>query len=179
MDFTVSNSLSDSLGALRRAQNARAYALPVAKEKEDVALPVATKTPANVNAPQGTQLVGESQDDLDGGGYRRTRVYAREDGRTFTKIEEFALTDRGARKTVIQQNPSGSITRYEEILDRESTGSFRRTQRFQDETGEIATQITPGYQVRDLFILTGGNAAPAFTPTFFEPSRGTQLDLRA
>ena len=108
--------------------------------------------------------------------YRRT--FEQENGRQFTRVEELMSTLRGSKKTVLQQNPSGSITRYEEILDREDSGTFRRTQRFQDETGEQVTQITHGYAVKDPFVLTGGSAPLSFNiPSPFESARGTQLDL--
>src|SRR5690606_11441912 len=103
-----------------------------------------------------------------------------QDGRSFTRIEEIGLTPKGARRTVIQQNPSGGITRYEEVLDREGSGTFRRTQRFRNESGEVAAQITPNYQVKDPFVLTGGVLPNSFESAHsFAPLRGTQLDLIA
>src|SRR5688572_6866109 len=131
MDFSVTNGLSDQLASLRQARSARSasYSPAPPREEIDAALPaIINRAPSNTNTPQGTRLVDEIRADLGNGAYRLTRTFQREDGRSFTKIEEFALTQRGSRKTVIQQNPSGSITRYEEILDRESTGNFRRTQ---------------------------------------------------
>ncbi len=178
MDISVNNSLTDSLSALRQARSARAYAFqPAATQKPEENLP--TRVPANIDAPSGTRLINESREQVGDTGYRLTRTFEREDGRTFTKVEEFALTQRGARRTVVQQNPSGSITRYEEVLDRETGGNFRRTQRFQDGNGDVATNITGDYKVTDPFILTGGNAPTAHNPALFDPARGTQLDLRA
>jgi hypothetical protein len=181
MDFSVTNGLSDQLASLRQARNARSasYSPAPPREETDAALPaIINRAPSNTNTPQGTRLVDETRADLGGGAYRLTHTFEREDGRSFTKVEEFALTQRGSRKTVIQQNPSGSITRYEEILDRESTGNFRRTQRFQDATGEVSTNITTGYKVSDPFILSGGASAYE-EPSPFNPTRGTQLDLSA
>jgi hypothetical protein len=176
MDFSVTNGLSDQLTSLRQARNVRAASYTPASsvlQGNDASLPaVIDHDPSNTNTP-GTRLVDETRADLGDGAYRLTRTFQREDGRSFTKIEEFALTQRGSRKTVIQQNPSGSITRYEEVLDRESTGNFRRTQRFEDATGEVSTSITTGYKVSDLFVLSGG--ASAYDE--LSPSRGTQLDL--
>lgn len=117
---------------------------------------------------------------MQGGAYRLSQTYERADGRSFTRIEDFALTERGARRNIVQQNPSGSITQYEEVLDREDGGTFRRTQRFRDESGETVTQIATGYTVTDPFILSGGIAAPETSRgNPFAPLRGTQLDLRA
>lgn len=42
------------------------------------------------------------------------------------------------------------------MLDREPGGNFRRTQRFQDENGEISANITANYKVTSPFVLTGG-----------------------
>ncbi len=181
MDFSVTNFPSDQIALAQRAARSRAYGLGTQNQPS-----AQTGSPAVINnvsasaGQSGTRLVSELSQDLAEGGYRRTRTYEREDGRTFTKIEEFALTDRGARKSVIQQNPSGSITRYEEILDRESGGNFRRTQRFQDGTGEISTNITPGYKVTDPFILTGGDTPSFYAPLSpFNSDRGLRLDIQA
>ena len=176
MDFSVTNGLN---GSLASQQKAKVYARP-----QNTSVPLEDNLPAlvpsNTNTPQGTRLLKESRDDLGEGSYRLTKTFEREDGRTFTKIEEFALTNRGSRKSVIQQNPSGSLTQYEEVLDREPGGNFRRTQRFQDANGEISTNITANYKVTDPFVLTGGASLPAYdAPSPFNPSRGTQLDLRA
>lgn len=182
MDFSVTNSLPDQIALAQRAARSRAYGLgtqtPAANQ--NISTPVVINNVTANGQPSGTRLVNETNQDIADGGYRRTRTYEREDGRTFTKIEEFALTDRGARKSVIQQNPSGSITRYEEILDREQGGNFRRTQRFQDSSGEVSTNITTGYKVTDPFVLTAGDMPASFIPASpFESPRGTQLDLTA
>ena len=180
MDLAVSTTLPDSLAALKRAQAYRAPASnpqAAAKPVPDN-LPVLTQTPASFET-SGTKLVSESRQDV-GNGYRLTKTFEREDGRSFTRVEDFAFTERGVRRTVYQQNPSGNITEYEEVLDREGSGTFRRTQRFRDESGDSLTQVTLNYTVTDPFILTGG-AAPSdplqWTP--FGARRGTQLDLSA
>lgn len=181
MDFSVTNFPSDQIALAQRAARSRAYGLSQnSPSNQNNASPVVINNVTTNGQPSGTRLVNETTQDIADGGYRRTRTYEREDGRTFTKIEEFALTDRGARKSVIQQNPSGSITRYEEILDRESGGNFRRTQRFQDGTGEISTNITPGYKVTDPFILTGGDTQSFYAPLSpFDSDRGLRLDIQA
>lgn len=179
MDFSVTNGLTDTLSALRQARAAQTYVSPPRprlRAEETANLPV----PVFSGGRQGgTQLRSESREDLDGGGYRLSRTFEKEDGRIFTKIEEFALTERGARRSVWQQNPSGSVTLYEEVLDRESGGNFRRTQRFQNAGGEVATAVTTGFKVTDSFILTGGQATYAVTPLPFAAARGTRLDLSA
>jgi hypothetical protein len=136
--------------------------------------------PAGKDGPSNqTRLIDESREEGENR-VRRTRVFEQPDGRTFTRVEEIGLTANGARRIVIQQNPSGSITRYEEVLDRDGSGTFRRTQRFQNEAGDIAAQITPGYQVNDPFVLTGGNSPLSFDIAGpFAQTRGTQLDLTA
>lgn len=182
MDFSITNGLTDSLSALRQSRAAQTYvSSPKSKTQDDTSENLPALLPQSRGKQAGTQLLSENREDLNGGGYRLTRTYEKEDGRTFTKVEEFALTDRGARKSVIQQNPSGSLTRYEEVLDREGGGNFRRTQRFQDGNGDVTTSITTDYKVTDAFILTGGQSfytAPAVS-TPFTQSRGTQLDLSA
>ena len=181
MSLTVSNNLY-SLSALQGSAATRASM--TAPESGDRTagkknLPVLSEDGKSFQNP-GTKLASETQEELENGGIRRTQVFEREDGRIFTRVEDFTLTERGSRRTVYQQNPSGAITQYEEVLDREASGTFRRTQRYQDESGESATQITSGYQVTDAFILTGGDAPRAQSlPSPFISLRGTQLDLQA
>ncbi len=182
MNVSITHGWTDQLTGFPQVKTPRATisgnTAPRIEQKppNGAALPA---TPGH-HRPQGTHLVAEAREDLDGGSYRVTRTFEREDGRTFTKLEEFAFTERGTRKTVTQQNPSGSITHYEEILDRQDSGNFRRTQRFQDANGDVSTQITADYKVTDAFILTHGAPLSApLAPDPFQPSRGTQLDLHA
>lgn len=182
MDFSVTNGLNDQLALLRQAkavarpQNAH----PAREEKENISGKARDVVPSGTGTPQGTRLLQETREDIGKGAYRLTKTYGREDGRTFTKIEQFALTERGSRKNIILQNPSGSVTQYEEALEREPGGNFRRTQRFKDASGEVSTNITTGYKVSDPYILTAGAALPALeSESPFRPFRGTQLDLRA
>ncbi len=182
MSLTVSSNTSYLLTLQQGSAASRAPMTASecdARTAEQKNLPAVSEDGKSFKNP-GTNLASETSEELDGGGLRRTQVFAREDGRNFTRIEEFFLTERGARRTVIQQNPSGTVTRYEEVLDREGSGNFRRTQRFQDESGETSVQITPDYKVRDPFILTGGQGFASFDATSpFSTSRGTQLDLSA
>ncbi len=92
-------------------------------------------------------------------GFRKTQTFERADGRTFTRIEDLAVTDKGARRSLLQQNVSGTITRLEDILERQDTGTFRRTQIFTDEGGETQVTIDPNVISLDPFILSGGNIA--------------------
>lgn len=179
MSLTVSPQLYNLLALQGSAASRAPLTASECNEKtaEKKNLPVLSDDGKHFENP-GTKLKSETQENLDGGGTRRTQVFEQEDGRTFTRVEDFSLTERSARRTVYQQNPSGSITQYEEVLDRLPGGGFRRTQRFQDETGETSVQITPDYKVTDAFVLSGGNI-PRSTPLPFASSRGTQLDLSA
>lgn len=127
----------------------------------------------------GTRTLTDTQEALDNGAYRRTRVFEQEDGRRFSRLEEVTFTQNTVRKTVVQQNPSGSITQYEEILDRQTNGSFRRTQRYTNESGETSTHISPDYNTQDSFVLTGGRLGFEASQNSFQTLRGTQLDLSA
>lgn len=180
MDLNLNNMLTDSLSLLRQGKTGRVAAYKGANTLPDTLTPATQSQPVGSQAmfAGGTRLIEEQQQPIDNG-YRFTRIFEKEDGRTFSKIEEITLTERGSRRTVLQQNPSGSITRYEEVLDREQSGDFRRTQRFQENNGDVITQITPGYRVTDSFTLTGRMADFAPSTPAFAPSRGTQLDLQA
>lgn len=134
-----------------------------------------------INAPSGqTRMIHELREETESG-QRRTRIFEQPDGRRFTRVEETAQTGNNrAQRVVTQQNPSGGTTRYEEVLDREPSGTFRRIQRFQNEAGEETAQVTPGYTVTDPFILFGGGPGFQFeTPAPYLASRGTQVDLSA
>lgn len=124
----------------------------------------------------GTQTIIDNIETTDDGSLRRTRVFEQEDGRRFSKLEETNFTQTSIRKTVVQQNPSGSITQYEDILDRQQTGGFRRTQRLTNAAGETSTQITVDYTPTDAFTLSGGRTGFPSTSAF-QDLRGTQLDL--
>lgn len=179
MNINITHGWTEQLATFTQVKTPRPAISGNTPLKIEGSLPssAALPVPSGISRSQGTYLVAETREDLDGSGYRLTRTFERQDGRTFTKLEEFTLTTRGARKTVTQQNPSGSITHYEEILDRQDSGNFRRTQRFQDANGDVSTQITADYKVSDPFMLTGSISTLVAAP--FQPSRGTQLDLSA
>jgi hypothetical protein len=127
----------------------------------------------------GTKTISDTVDANEDGFFRRTRIFEQEDGRRFSKLEEITFTPNSVRKTVAQQNPSGSISQYEEVLDAQSDGTYRRTQRFTDGTGETSTQITLNYTPRDSFVLSGGQTGFGGVPQSLQNLRGTRLDLTA
>lgn len=128
---------------------------------------------------RGGQLVRETQESTENG-IRVTQQFERQDGRSFTRIQDFAVTDRGFRRDVIQQNASGSITRLEEVLDRQDNGLFRRTQRFSDVSGQTQTRIDNDFVSRDPFVLSNGqNAGNANENNPFDLVRGTRLNIEA
>ncbi len=183
MDVTVTNSLAGTLSGFGSPKTgANTYPREQQQAQSNVTSPTTrNRLPetSDQTTTAGTRVVAETRQELDNGGYRVTRTYQREDGRTFSKLEDFTLTARGSRKTVVQQTPSGAITQYEEVLDREDGGNFRRTQRFTDESGEVSTVITPNHKVTNPQILTSGQVQ-GFEPTgAFSSFRGTQLDLSA
>lgn len=147
----------------------------------DTAQPLEAKSaPSKTADTPHTRLTMEKTEATENG-TRRTSIFQQTDGRTFSRMEEISLGANGSRRNVIQQNPSGTMTEYEEVLDREPAGTFRRTQRFRNEAGEASTKITQGFRVEDPFILTGGKALPfkGAPNTPFSTSRGTQVDLSA
>ncbi len=175
------NSSTESLAAYRAAKGNGVSGSKIdegqAQEAADEAISLPAILPKQ-SSTSGTRLVSETHIDLENG-YRRSRTFEKQDGRTFTRIEDVTVTADSARRSVIQQNPSGSVTRYEEVLDREEAGTFRRTQRFQDEGGEVTAQITDNYQVTDPFVLSGGMSGFSYpTNSVLNAMRGTQLDLR-
>ncbi len=182
MDFSVKNGYSQNIPRPQQPAAGKTQPQPdTSKANDNTPLPVAY-TSAQPSRPlqSGTRLVSEKNEEIGNNGFRRTATFEREDGRRFFRMEELSLTTQGARRTVTQQNPSGSISVYEEVLDRQDSGTFRRTQRFQDGAGDISTQITDDYTVTDPFVLSGGAATPSYRAASpFQPMRGTQLDLHA
>lgn len=124
-----------------------------------------------------TKLISEIVEPVDRG-FRRTQTFEREDGRKFTRVEDITVSDKGSRRSVIQQNVSGNIVRLDETLERQDDGTFRRTQRFTDEAGETQVNIQYGYVSNDPFILSGGTSGGRIATSRDIP-RGTQLDLTA
>lgn len=180
MALTLQNTIADSYAPYKPSIGAlRAYT-GASSSKQTASSPsdIVQILPTDVQST-GTRTLSDTLENLDNGGYRRTRVFEQEDGRRFSRLEEVSFSQNTARKTVVQQNPSGSITQYEEVLDKQSNGAYRRTQRFTNEAGETSTQITADYSSQDPFILTGGQTAFASSTNAFQTFRGTQLDLSA
>lgn len=165
-----------------RAQNSAVSTnLPAVKTTPEVSTPSQQNPSTPIKGDQQqTRLIYEAQESMESG-QRRTRVFEQADGRRFTRVEEMTQTGNArAQRVVTQQNPSGGTTRYEEVLDREPSGTFRRIQRFQNEAGEETAQVTPGYKVTDPFVLFGGGPGFQFeAPAPYLASRGTQVDLSA
>lgn len=152
-------------------------------------LPMVSTQPSTANATADTRppetvlqglaaaqprLISETLDPLERG-FRRTQVYRQSDGRDFIRNEEVTLNARGMTRTVTQQNPSGSHVMFEENLDRQSDGAFRRTVRFTDETGTTQTRVDDQAQAGvDRFILSGGAHVAEATP--YEQKRGVYLN---
>lgn len=145
--------------------------LPVLQNKN-------TKGPSS--AP--SRLVYETQE-MEASQIRRMSLFEQKDGRQFSRMETLTLTAQGARREVVQQNPSGSVTRYEDILDQDSSGSLRRTQRFYDESGEAQTTISDPSAL-SVFPWTLESAAAAFSFSSASASgatttaRGTYYDAQ-
>lgn len=126
-----------------------------------------------------TQLVSEDTQALSNG-FRRLQQFESGEGRSFTRVEEFTTTPDRSRRTVIQQNDSGSTTTLENVLDRQDDGSFRLTQRFTDGTGETSTNIQFNVTPNNADILLGRTPAPQ--QQNIDPSqlpRGREIDLSA
>ena len=124
------------------------------------------------------RLVSESLEKIENG-FRRTQEFQTKDGRSFSKIEEFTTTADRSRRTVIQQNSSGSTTVLEDVLDRQDDGSFRLTRRFTDETGQTSTDVQFNIAPLDADILLGREPEiDKAKEKPFQPLRGTELDLK-
>lgn len=120
------------------------------------------------------RLVSENVDTLDRG-FRRTQIFRQSDGRNFVRNEEVTLTERGLKRTITQENPSGSTVQFEENLDRQANGDFRRTVRYTDEIGGVQTKVDDAQSGIDPFIASGG--MPASTASRFENRRGLSIDI--
>lgn len=119
------------------------------------------------------RLVSESVDTMERG-FRRTQLFRQSDGRNFVRNEEVTLTERGMQRTVTQENPSGSKTRFEETLDRQTDGTFRRTVRHINEIGALETKVEEKKNGIDQFILNGGRYNAEITEP--DTQRGTYFD---
>ncbi len=120
------------------------------------------------------RLISENVDTMERG-FRRTQIFRQSDGRNFIRNEEVTLTERGMQRTVLQENPSGSKTRFEETLEKQSDGTFRRTVRHIDETGALATKIEDGTNGMGRFLL-GGELAISHSSSADNKTRGVYFD---
>lgn len=124
------------------------------------------------------RLVSESLEKIENG-FRRTQEFQTKDGRSFNKVEEFTTTADRSRRTVIQQNSSGSTTVLEDVLDRQDDGTFRLTRRFTDETGQTSTDVQFNIAPLDADILLGREPEiDKAKEKPFQSLRGTELDLK-
>jgi hypothetical protein len=129
-----------------------------------------------------TRLIGEIEEQT-ASGFRLVQQFINGEGRPFTRTQNFSVTDRGFRRDLIQENPSGSFIRSEDILDVQDNGLFRRTQRFTDETGTTQTVIENDVVSTDPFVVSQGRTIdplrPANQNVLFEQTRGLRLDISA
>ena len=126
-----------------------------------------------------TRLISEEIEKLDNG-FRRMQEFETAKGRKFSRIEEFTADQNRAKKTIIQQNSSGSTTMLENILDRQANGTFRSTERFTDEVGAVSTNIEFDITPNNADILLGRPPSPdQNNQSPLKPIRGTQIDLSA
>ncbi len=166
----------------RRAPQAQVRANLPALPVKQAELPFeATETRAPDTVLQGLaaaqpKLMSETLDTLEHG-FRRTQVFRQSDGRSFIRNEEVTLTERGMARIVTQDNPSGSRVRFEENLDRQADGNFRRSVRYTDETGGTQTRIDEAKGGINRFILSGGSYAAPASP--YEAQRGHSVDISA
>jgi hypothetical protein len=122
----------------------------------------------------GTHLISETIEELQNG-YRKTQKFEQADGRQFTKIEEFSVSDKQSRRTVTQQNASGSTSRLEDIFDRQEDGSFRLTQRFTNEIGETSVNIDPNATPPSTDFILGRTPSTNTPP--INPERGSEFNI--
>ncbi len=133
------------------------------------------KTGAQNGLLKSTRLISEETTLIENG-FRRTQSFEGADGRKFTRTEEFTINTDRARRVVIQQNNSGSITRSEEILDRQEDGNFRLTQYFVNSEGEKQTNITFDVIPTDPDIILGRPPKPDSSNEVDNISRGDSFD---
>lgn len=176
MEIRTSNGLIENLLAQRllvQPEQQRAPASQPQRQartggKDIISLSGAT-LPSGTNS---AKLINEIEQKTDTG-IRLIQEFETADRRTFTRIQDFTTTERGFRRDVIQQNPSGSTTRLEDILNRQDNGFFQRIQTFTDEVGITATRIDDNIPPAIPFRANGTPNTP------FEITRGTQLDIQA
>lgn len=126
-----------------------------------------------------TRLITEEIEKLENG-FRRIQEFENSEGRKFSRLEEFTADQNRAKKTIIQQNSSGSTTVLENVLDRQANGTFRSTERFIDEVGAVSTNVQYNITPDNVDILLGRPPSPDLNnQSPLKPTRGTQIDLSA
>lgn len=110
-------------------------------------------------------------------GFQRFQEFQRGDGSRFSRTEEFSATDNRLTRRVIQQNPSGLSTIFEDIFQQNGNNEFQRIQRFTDESGQTSVNISEeAFQlgaIREQFENFSDNQQSRFQP------RGTRVDFSA
>lgn len=192
MEIRGSNGYLEALFAQRFAQlqtGLPARTLPVPQQRPartpDIRDLVEISRQAGLAQPlssPSSRLIGEIEEET-ATGFRLVQQFITSEGRPFTRTQNFSVTDRGFRRDLIQENPSGSTIRSEDILDVQDNGLFRRTQRFTDESGTTQTVIENNVVSTDPFVVSQGRAIDPLRPAnqniLFEQTRGLRLDIRA
>lgn len=128
------------------------------------------------------QLIREVEEPIENG-IRLIQDFVTQDGRNFTRIQEFTQTDRGFQRDVVQQNASGTTSRFQEVLDRQDNGLFRRTLRFDDGIGAPQARIENNFVSRSPFVVSNGQNIGGQNQVYgtnpFDPTRGIRLDVSA
>jgi hypothetical protein len=152
------------------------------KKRETTTQDTVSFSPSTQDGQTGQRQLLQEREEETQGGVRIVQDFVTGEGRPFTRIQEFSQTPRGFQRDVVQQNPSGSTTRLQEVLDRQENGLFRRTLRFTDINGVEQTRIESDFISTDPFVLSEGqdaSGANSYVPNPFDPTRGTRLDVSA
>ncbi|MCI5060978.1 MAG: hypothetical protein MRY79_07895 [Alphaproteobacteria bacterium] len=174
-----------SQAQVRTEQNAARNAASDQKLKSPVKSPpqdIVSLSPAHIsenNAPlqNQTRLLHEVREQTENG-FRRTQEFQNAKGQNLTRIEEVISSTNRTRRTIIQQNPSGSTTRLENIFDRQENGNFRLTKRLTNEAGEVQTNIEFDLPPPSLDIALGRvNQVDTALSDQPSPDRGQALNI--
>lgn len=175
MEIRAQNGLIESILAQKLQAQPRTDARPSSTtQQSSPSRDIVKLSTGTGNGNSQARLVREVEEETEDG-IRLTQEFETSEGRTFTRIQDFAQTSRGFHRNVIQQNPSGSTTQLEEVLNRQDNGLFQRIQRFTNEIGETQTRIDNDYVSLDAFVLTRGSGYNSATPP---TARGTQYDVQ-
>ncbi len=132
---------------------------------------------SNENLSNGqTALINENIESIEKG-FRRTQEFVNADGRSFSRTEEFTVTNKGYRRSVQQTNPSGSQTLLQETVELQENGQYIKEQRFTDASGETFLHLNENFKPDNAFILADGRVFQ-FTRSEDAHYRGTRVDMR-